>query len=217
MPKLISKKDINKIRELRLKGYSLPEIKKVVNVGYGSIYRYIKDVKILPQHHKTWFGKRGGSIKRKILAEENAKSKAKKLINSLTRREKLIFFSAIYWGEGSKGDFGLSNTDPEMISILIKGLNELFNITESDLRISIRIYEDLERDKCLNFWSKITGVKVENFVSVNVLSGNKKGKLSYGMCRVRIRKGGGLLKYIKAIKNEVVWQFLSPHSSTDRA
>ena len=207
MVKLISKENILLIKDLRRKGYSLPEIKKEVDVGYGSIFRYVQGVKILPQYHKTWFGKRGGSIKRKILAQEKASQKAKKLITALSLKEKIIFFSAIYWGEGSKGDFGLSNSDPEMISILIIGLRELFSIATKDLRVSIRIYEDLNKDMCLKFWSKITGVKIEDFVSITILPGKKKGKLPHGMCRIRVLKGGNLLKYIKAIKDEVILKF----------
>ena len=54
-------------------------------------------------------------------------------------------------------------------------LKKLFRISQEDLRVSIRIYEDLDRNKCLQFWSKITGTSVNDFVSVNVLKGKKKG------------------------------------------
>jgi len=210
MSRLLPKVTINKIKSLRRKGWSLPEIKKVVKAGYGSIFRHVHGVEILPEYRSIWFGKRGGSIKRKKLAEIEAQHKAQRLIANLTNREKIIFFSALYWGEGSKGSFGLSNTDPELISVLVKSLKKLFRISQEDLRVSIRIYEDLDRNKCLQFWSKITGTSVNDFVSVNVLKGKKKGKLLYGMCRIRVRKGGNLLKYITAIKNEVVRSIKSP-------
>lgn len=50
MPKLISQEKIKRIRLLRQKGYSLPEIKKEVRVGYGSVFRYIQGVEILPEY-----------------------------------------------------------------------------------------------------------------------------------------------------------------------
>jgi restriction system protein len=56
----------------------------------------------------------------------------------------------------------------------------------------------------------------EKFVNVNVLRGKKKGKLKYGMCRVRILKGGDMLKYMRALNNRIVNIFCS-RSSTDRA
>lgn len=207
MPKLIPKEIIKQIKLLRQKGYSLPEIKKVVNVGHGSVFRYIQGVEILPEYRKIWHSKRGGSFKRMKLAEKKAEEKADEYIVRLSEKEKLIFLSALYWGEGSKGDFGLTNSDPDLIKVFVLGLKEVFKISTDRLRISIRIYRDLDKDKCLKFWSKITEVPVSKFVSVNVLDGKKNGKLLYGMCRVRVTKGADVLKYIRALKNRVVGLF----------
>lgn len=115
--------------------------------------------------------------------------------------------SALYWGEGNKKDFNLINSDPDLIKVFVKGLKDLFGIPANKLKISIRIYEDLDKIKCLNFWSGITKVPVHKFVSVNVLKGKKKGKLNNGMCRVRVEKGGNLLKYMLAIRDEVIRKF----------
>ncbi|MEK7177281.1 MAG: hypothetical protein AAB705_00455 [Patescibacteria group bacterium] len=204
MPKLIPKETIKKIKLLRQHGYSLPEIKKVVNVGHGSVFRYIQGVEILPEYRKIWHSKRGGSFKRMKLAEKKAEEKADEYIVRLSEKEKLIFLSALYWGEGSKGDFGLTNSDPDLIKVFVLGLKEVFKISTDRLRISIRIYNDLNREKCLKFWSTITGVPVPKFVSVNVLEGKKEGKLPYGMCRVRVTKGADVLKYMKALKNKII-------------
>lgn len=204
MSKLLSKQTIEKIKSLRQKGYSLPEIKKEVNASHGSVFRHIQGIKILPEYWKEWHGKQGGSIKRMKNREKLAKEKAEKTIFSLTDKEKIIFLTALYWGEGSKGDFGLSNSDPDLIKVFVRGLKELFNINNNRLRVSIRIYKDLDKNKCLKFWSNIIGIPIEKFVSVNVLEGKKNGKLIYGMCRVRITKGADVLKYTKALKNRVV-------------
>lgn len=204
MPKLIPKETIHKIKFLRQKGYSLPEIKKEVKASHGSVFRHIQGVKILPEYWKEWHGKQGGSIKRMKIRERLAEEKAEKTILSLSNKERMIFLTALYWGEGSKSDFNLMNTDADLISVFIQGLQKIFNISKDRLRISIRIYEDLDKRECLKYWSKITGVPVEKFVSVNILKGNKKGKLPYGMCRLRILKGGDMLKYIKALKNRII-------------
>ncbi|KKQ77620.1 MAG: hypothetical protein UT00_C0009G0028, partial [Parcubacteria group bacterium GW2011_GWA1_38_7] len=34
---------------------------------------------------------------------------------------------------------------------------------------------------------------------IDILHGRKTGKLPYGMCRVRLLKGGNELKYLKAV------------------
>ena len=60
----LSKAEIKEIIGLRKTGHSLNEIKSIVNRGYGTIFRYIKGVEILPQHEQEWKIKRGGSRKK---------------------------------------------------------------------------------------------------------------------------------------------------------
>ncbi|HLC93991.1 MAG TPA: hypothetical protein VJH96_00270 [Patescibacteria group bacterium] len=78
MVKRLSSDKIEKIKFLREKGFSLPEIKKRLNLANATIYRYIKNIEILPKYRKVWFGKRGGSIKRRHIAENNAKERARR-------------------------------------------------------------------------------------------------------------------------------------------
>jgi len=207
MSKRISREIIDSIRKLRRRGLSLNEIRKLHPIGYGSVFRYIRGVEMLPQYRKTWLGKRGGSRKRKERLEAEAYEEAKRSIPGLTEKEKQIMLAALYWGEGTKADFSITNSDPEMVRVFAKGLREVFRIPASRLRVSIRIYEDLDKDKCLDFWSKIIGIQPDQFVSVIILRGKKAGKLSYGICRVRILKGGNVLKYFVALKKRVIELF----------
>lgn len=203
---------------LRSRGFSLPEIYREVKVGYGSVSRYIQGVKILPQYQKIWLSKRNGSKARKTRLEADAREKAKEQVASLNTKEKLLFLAALYWGEGGKVDFNFTNSDPEMIKIFVSGLKETLGITQKNIRISIRTYEDLDKKTCLNYWSKITKIPVRDFVNVDVLKGRKSGKLKYGLCRIRVKKGGNMLKYLLAINKRVAELFpVRPHSSTDRA
>lgn len=193
-----------KIKNLRSLGYSLPEISRELEVPKTTVFRYIKDVQILPEFIKLWEAKRAGSRYKKILKEKQAFLDGRKVVGNLSSKEKMLFACALYWGEGSKKDFGLSNTDPELIKTFINVLRNVFNIQNDRLRISIRIYEDLDRDRCLNFWSRIVDIEKEKFINVDVLHGKKKGKLEYGMCRVRVLKGGDLLKQVKGINKAFV-------------
>jgi transcriptional regulator with XRE-family HTH domain len=200
---------VRKIEALRRKGLSYNEINLKINLPKSTISKYANNVKIHPKFIKKWAGKRGGSSKRKLLKEKRALVYSRNFLSAITRKERILFLSALYWAEGSKKDFGLSNTDPDLIKVFINGLRNDFEIKESDIRVSIRIYEDLNKEKCLNFWSKITGVKKENFCSINILAGKRHGKLKYGMCRIRVLKGGDLLKKIKSI-NTVFCEKMSP-------
>lgn len=197
---------IQKIKYLRKRGFSLPEISFELGVPRTTVFRYTADVEILSQFRDALKRKRGGSMKRKQIKEQQALEEAKEF-SYLSSREKLLLMSALYWGEGSKKDFGLSNTDPNLIRIFVSGLRKVLNVTDDRLSISVRIYEDLDKDECLNFWSKIVGIPKNKFIGVNILVGKKKGKLPYGMCRVRVKKGGDLLKKLVAI-NKVVAEFM---------
>ena len=201
---------------MRSRGHSLPEINKALSIPKTTIFRYVKDVKILPEFLIEWSIKRGGSRKRKLLKEAKASEEGKILVRDLSNKEKLLFLSALYWGEGSKKDFGLSNTDPMLIKIFVTGLREVFGVTDEQLRISIRLYEDLDKDRSLSFWSQVVNIPKDKFIGVNVLVGKKKGKLEHGMCRVRVLKGGDILKKVNGINKAVIEAFV-PIAQLDRA
>lgn len=204
--KRISQKLIGRIKFLRTNGYSIPEISQTLTVARSTVFRHVKDVEILPSFYRILMSKRGGSIRRKLIKEQKALEEAKQF-TGLTDREKTLFLSALYWGEGSKKDFGLSNTDPNMVRVFVTILRQTLGIADDRLRVSVRIFEDLDKDKCLSFWSEVVGIPKERFVGVNVLVGKKKGKLVYGMCRIRVKKGGDLLKKLTAI-NKIVGETL---------
>ena len=204
-----------KITNLRKQGFSIPEISRGCGVSKSTALRYAHKVKILPRYYSRWLERRNAS---KIISERNweiAFDKARKLISPLSEKHLAILAASLYWAEGAKKDFSFLNSDAEMIKIFISILRRVFQVKNADLKISIRIYEDLDRKKCLNYWSKITGIKLGGQTSIEVLRGSRGGKLKYGMCRIRVKKGGLLLKQFSAIIREVS-KFLSPRSSTDR-
>lgn len=193
-------KDIIKLRQ---RGNSLPEISTKLSVPKTTVFRYIGGVQVLPEHEKTWRGKWGGSLKRKLIKEEKIANEVNKSFTELSYKEKFLFICALYWAEGTKKDFSLSNTDPNLISIFMQGMRDVFHIQNERFAISVRTYEDLDKEKCLEFWSRIVKIPKEKFINVNVLVGKKKGKLEYGMCRVRVTKGGDILKKIKSVNRRV--------------
>ena len=71
---------------LRKKGFSLPEITQVTNLSKTTVFRYTKDVDILPGYKEGWRIKRGGSRKRKLIKENFALEEAKNAINELSNK-----------------------------------------------------------------------------------------------------------------------------------
>lgn len=194
-------------------GHSITEIMAELAVPKTTVWHHIKNVKVLPKYTSILKAKQGGSLARSLRDWEQARQEAKRLIYTFGKNEKIIVAATLYWAEGSKSDFSLSNTDPYLIKTFIDCLRE-FGIAKEQLAISVRIYEDLNKNACCLFWSKVAGIKRAEIKSVNILSGKKKGKLKYGMCRVRVVKGGYLLKLICAIIEQLK---NAPIAQADRA
>lgn len=194
---------VRKAKRLRKKGLSIPEISRACAISKSTALRYVKDVPIEADSLPRWIDRRNASKIMSQRQKEIANGKAKALIGYPDKRMLAIMGAALYWAEGSKSDFSFSNSSPLMIEVFLHIMRSVFVVREEDIVISIRVYEDLQRKKCLAFWSGVTGIHLDKNTSVGVLEGRKKGKLPYGMCRVRIRKGGLLLKEFSAIINHV--------------
>lgn len=207
---------IHTIISLRKKGFSIKEIHLKLNKSKSLISHYIKGVEILPQYINLWKLKKGASKQRSLEAWAKAKNIAESFFSSpLSSREKILIIACLYWGEGGKNsDFNLSNTDPNLIKIFIEYLKEL-GIEKNRLKINIRIYEDMNPKKVINYWAKVIGINPKKILGVNILKGKKNGKLKYGMCRIRITKGGFVLKTIMSIISTLN-AFISPRSLTDK-
>ena len=157
----------------------------------------------LPEHINRWLQRRNAS---QIISEKQlnlANQKAIGLVSKLNDESLALTCAALYWAEGAKKDFSFTNSDPEMIKVFIVCIKRLFNVNNEDVRISIRMYEGMDRGDSIDFWSKIVGFELKNNVSINIVKGRKVGKLKYGMCRVRVKKAGLLLKTLFAINKRV--------------
>jgi hypothetical protein len=207
---------INRIIKLREIGHSVSEITKITGIPKTTVFNYARNVKVLPEFMALLVSKKGGSMFKKREKEKRALEDAREMFKELSSKEKLLILSVLYWAEGSKGDFRISNTDPMLIGVFLNFLRDVFKIEEKRFTLSVRIYEDLDREKCIKYWLNITNMSRSQLVSVDVLSGKKNGKLKHGMCRLRLAKGGDLLKKIAGI-NKIIHEVACPCSTMDSA
>ncbi len=193
-------KEIAKIQNLRKTGHTLYEIKKLTNrKSNGTIWKYIKEVSILPKYQEIWKVKRGGSKARSEPDWREAKNKASRILTGFGSTEKMLILSCLYWGEGNKKSLDLINSDPYMLKVIISCLKEL-GVQESELKISLRLFENIDRNKAISFWTRTLSLSENTIQKIDVIRGNKIGKLEFGMCRLRVKKGG---KYFKLIKSMI--------------
>jgi hypothetical protein len=196
MPKpSLSSREINRIKNLRKTGHTLYEIKNLTKKSNGTIWKYIQGVSILPKYQEIWKAKRGGSKARSKKDWKEAQNKASNIIKRISFTEKMLILSCLYWGEGNKTNFDLINSDPSMIKVIISCLKGL-GVLNSELKLSLRLFENIDKKKAVSFWTRTLKLPRGTIQKIDVIKGNKVGKLKYGMCRLRVKKGG---KYFKLI------------------
>ena len=205
---------IEQIKELRQKGNSIPEMHAILGISKSTIFRYCEGVEILSEFRGRWLERRNAS---KIISDKAwnaAHNSAKELINSISEKELKIIGAALYWAEGAKRQLNFINSDPEMIKLFLHSLIRAYKVPLSSIKISLRLFEDISVSDAIKFWSVVTNMELSEKNEINIINGSKKGKLPYGMCRIRVKKGGLLLKTMFAINKRVV-SIVSPRSSMD--
>ena len=202
--KPISQLDRDKAIKLRTDGLSIAEISKRIGRGYGTVHRLIRHIRTVRRNIRY------GSVTRSLEAWKSAKIKARNiLINNPTFDSRIYLLAGIYWGEGDKREVGLINTDPDLIKCFVDCL-VLLGISKNEIKVSLRLFEDLDCNECVDYWSKRLSIDSSIITISEILVGNKKGKLKYGMCRVRVAKSGQYFKLIMSLINEIKTKQLLP-------
>lgn len=184
--------------KLRKTGHSLPEIRKVVARGNSTVFKYIKNVKVLPEYKDILRSKQGGSRNRSEKEWILASKKAKDILPVVATQGRLLILAALYWGEGTKSELNIINSDPELLRVFVECLLGI-GVTRDMLRVTIRVYEDTPETGARKYWAGILGIPEKSILGVDVLKGEKNGKLKYGMCRVRVVKGAPYFKLIMSM------------------
>ena len=203
----ITQKEIDRIVSLRKTGHSLPEIRKVLGRGNSTVFRYIKKVEVLPEYISALKLKQGGSSKRSHQNWETARAQADTLLKDpLSKEQRLCLIAGLYWGEGNKKELNVINSDPALIKVFISCLED-FGVKKEHLKIGIRIHDDIDKKQAVLFWSHYLLIRPEDITSISVIKGKKVGKLKYGMCRVRVAKGGTYFKLLISLISNIKRQF----------
>ncbi len=116
----------------------------------------------------------------------------------------------IYWGEGNKSSkdrCGIANTDPLMIKLFIKFLENICCFKRPRIKAWILLYPDLDENVCKEYWISNTSLKLEDFHKSIVIQGkHKTKKLSYGVCSVGVSSAylkRKILKWIELIGQDL--------------
>lgn len=185
---------------LRRKGLSYQEILRHIPVGKGTISRWCREIPLTGKQKERLIEKKRNTPLIRRLKENLAQSKkeakrwAKEKITNLINldKETLLLLSGIllYWAEGTRRekDLEFTNTDPQMVMLMMEFFNKILKVPENKFKIMVRISEKGNVKKAEKFWLKITGISRENLRGPELLKLNPESKslqkYPYGMCRV---------------------------------
>ncbi|HEY0948192.1 MAG TPA: helix-turn-helix domain-containing protein [Candidatus Paceibacterota bacterium] len=172
----------------RLQGMSIPEISRETGMAKTTIQRYVKHVPISQEARRLLREKQGGGKERALGLRENSLERAKGLIGEINTRDTLFLLIGLYWGEGTKKDFSVINSDPNLLVAFLGCLDDM-GIPRERISLSLRLHADISEPHACQFWSRTLNVPASRINRVEIIKGKKKGKLQYGMCRIRVRSG----------------------------
>ncbi|PIS38857.1 MAG: hypothetical protein COT34_01285 [Candidatus Nealsonbacteria bacterium CG08_land_8_20_14_0_20_43_11] len=171
--------DKRKAIELRVQGKTFGEIRSIIpNLSKSTLSGWLRNVELtkgqkealLKNIKRVTYGARvrAGRTKRIENEKKNQEimTKAGDELPSLIKNPLFLVGLVLYWAEGTRksGYFRFTNSDPEIIKIMVKWLREIFQIPEEKIRIRIYIHKIYSHENCEKFWSRITNIPLNRFL-----------------------------------------------------
>lgn len=193
---------IRKAESLRRSGKSYSEISKKLGIPKSTLSSWFADKKWSQKIKLRLLKKQRSGGKDNLASANKARQKKKESRHARFRNEARNSFEqlknnplflvgiSIYWGEGEKANQGrvsVINTDPNLLKIVANFYRECLEIQEEKLRIALYIYDDIDENEAIKFWSKELNVPRKQFIKTQVLKSRSKRtrrRSKYGICNL---------------------------------
>jgi len=200
-------------RRLRGRGKSIKNIARLLGVSKSSVSVWCRDIvltinQIDNLHSQSVIGGYKGRLKGARLQREKREFKIRnyeklgvKNIGSLGSRDLLLLGLGLYLGEGNKSGnkFQFTNSNPDIIKLIILWLKKMFGIKKKDFVFHVMINQaHRSRDEKLKkYWARITNSGMSYFnKTVFIKAKNKKIYQNFnnhfGTLVVRVKKSSDL-------------------------
>ena len=208
---------IKKFREkeraikLRRKGFSYNEILKEIPVAKSTLSLWLRDIGLAKKQKqrltekKLAAAKRGYEARRRqrLLLTQKIQEEVQKEIKNINERELWLIGIALYWAEGAKQKENnvsqkvrFSYSDPKMIRIFLKWLQDICKIPREDiyLRISLHRSATSRLAKVKKYWVEITKFPINHFQKIywkkNKINTKRKniGKEYFGLLDISVKR-----------------------------
>lgn len=217
---------MSKLREkekaikLRKKGFSYSEILKQTPVTKSTLSLWLRSIGLSKRQKQRLTEKklaailRGGQAKRdyRLAITKRIKDKARKEIGKLSNRDLWLIGIALYWAEGAKQKehnvsqkVKFSNSDPMMIKVFLKWLQNICRISKLEITFRIALHEAAinKLAKVQKYWADITGFSINDFGKIdwkkNKINTKRRniGNNYYGLLNIYIKNSTNLNRKIE--------------------
>lgn len=192
--------DRAKATKLRKEGWSYRKLSNELGIPLATLSHWFKDEKWSTQVKQKLESKSIASSTSRIIRLNKARGKnldklykqartdAKEEFAELKRHPLFVAGVMAYWGEGDKASrngFRITNSDLGLMKIFINFLRQVTNKDEDRIRAWVLVYPDLDKDKCVEYWSKGLGLNKNNFTKSIAIQGRHKTKrVTHGICTI---------------------------------
>lgn len=189
--------------DLRKEGYSYNYISEKTGISKGTLHCWLGKIPYSPNIETiTKIGKARTASglrkhKEKMESFRRARVLARKDIGEVTVRDLFMLGLGVYIGEGTKdgNTVRIVNANYKIIKLTIKWLKEVCGLRMDNFVIRLHVYPDNNIPECLEFWSKNTGLPINQFLKTQVDTRRnkkifKKGKLPYGTAHMTVKSNG---------------------------
>ena len=210
--------------KLRKKGFSYSEILKKVPVAKSTLSLWLRSVGLSKRQKqrlttkKLLAGLRGGLARKnqRAIITKKITKEAENEIKNISGRDLWMIGVALYWGEGSKEKLHgslvqLGNSDPRLIKVFLKWLQEICKIPKSEINFCIYLHVTAryKLKKVQQHWSKTTGFPIKDFQRIiwkkNKINTHRKnvGEDYFGLLRISVKKSTNLNRKIQGWVNGI--------------
>ncbi len=181
---------------LRKKGFSMNYIAETLEVSKGSVSLWVSKIPLSKTHMQTLreapytraaVEKRRSSRLHKSEAERQIIiDEARQSVGHISERDLFCVGTALYWGEGTKKKRSvveITNTDPNMIKIMMKFLKVICKVPVEKFRGHVYIHEHMPQKKIERYWSRVSEIPKSQFFKTTVQKNRNRLKndtLPYG-------------------------------------
>lgn len=189
--------------EYRKQGMSIGDIATRLTVSKSTVSLWVRDtvldnkarikLSLKNSSNEVTEKRRSSRLRTENDKKENAYKLAGRHINSISKQELRFLALGIYWGEGGKvqkGSVRISNSDPEIILIIMKFFREHCLVEDGKFRALIHTHSKTQVESAEVYWSNLIKIPRKQFyktyIQKNKVGVGKRKTLPYGTLDVYI-------------------------------